>query len=157
MSHVLVQPTFRTARLSVFRADIRPTEDHSFRAVFLGFLVEGDIPCPAVTATVFIHGPYNGHTLDMIHTLDAGRRTGLATELWLGIEEYLGGHLYADAKSDEGEALLAAVRRARGPSVHDRRDFDNLEKQEEIKEAYLQQRALEKQWVNNDQQNREIE
>ncbi len=156
MLKALARPTFCTPRLNVFRVDIKPTDLNHFRAVFLGCQNDDEtMPWPEIIATVYLHTP-TGHYLEMIESLTHPRNE-LATELWLGIEQYLGAHLDARAVTDEDAALVAAVRRARGPSVQEQDDDNDPEKLEQRKRAFSQQREIEKRWIIEDQQPREGE
>lgn len=138
------EPAFRTDRLNVFRMDIRPSEFHQLRAVFLGFLDRDDVvPHPAVTATVWVHGPYTGHTLEMITTVVDHQREGLATEMVMGIEQYLQGKLHIDATAREGKWLIAAVERAQGRARQSSKGLNTPLRQQEIKAAYFAQRRRE--------------
>ncbi len=135
-------PDFQTELLNVFRNDIKPNDLAKIRAVFIGFLRDEDICWPVVTATVWIHGPYLGHTLEMIQTHDDHRREGYARELWLGIEECLDGAVVAILDSPEGEALAESVAQARGSMGRTTPDLTDPEVQLQIKQAYLRHQDL---------------
>lgn len=132
-------PEFQTQRLNVIRNDIKPNDLTKLRTVFLGFLREEEICWPVVTATVWIHGPYLGHTLEMIQTHDDHRREGYARELWLGIEECLDGTIVAIPDSPEGEALAESVALARERIGRTTPDLTDPTVQLQIKQSYLRQ------------------
>lgn len=130
-------PEFQTESLNVFRTDIQSSDLAAMRAVFLAFCRYADVPWPIVSATVWIDGPYLGHTMDMIQTHEGHRSEGLAKELWLGIEEYLGSAVIG-LPEDKGIALSVAKARERiGRMIPDRND---PAVQEQIMQAYLRQR-----------------
>lgn len=124
-------PAFRTERMNVFRFDNIVTQYHAPRAIFLGFLNYDAEPYPVVTAVVWINSPVRErHYLNWIQTSDRERRQGLAKELWLGLEKYLGSSVYAHAASVGGEALLAAIERTPGRIPV---DLGNKELREEVR------------------------
>ena len=145
MFAALTAPDFCTDRQNVFRIEIKPSEICNQRSVFLGFLNDEETPFPVVTATVWVHGPYYGHTLEAIHTQDAYRLQGLATELWLGIEQHLDGVLWSD--SGMVPALVAAVDRAHLKTGRQRPDYNNPRVAEQIEREFKRQRSLEGQNV----------
>lgn len=97
-----------------------------------------------MTATVWINGPYLGHTLEMIQTHDDHRRERYAIELWLGIEECLDGAVLAIPGSPEGEGLADSVAQAREDMGRTTPDLTDPEVQLQIEQAYLRQQDLPK-------------
>ena len=75
--------------------------------------------------------------MDMIQTHDDHRSEGLAKELWLGIEEYLGSAVIDGLSEDTGIAVSVATARERlGRMVP---DLNDPVVQEQIRQAYLRQ------------------
>ncbi len=142
MIQPIVKPYFQTIRLNVFRNDITPNDLTKIRAVFFGFIRDEDISWPVVTATVWIDGPYLGHTVEMIQTHDDHRREGYARELWLGIEECLDGAALSIPGSPEGEGLADSVAQARKDMGRTTPDLTDPEVQLHIEKAYLRQQDL---------------
>ncbi len=74
----------------------------------------------------------------MIQTHDDHRSEGLAEELWLGIEEYLGGAVITGESEDTDIALsVAQTRKQIGRTVP---DLNAPVVQEQLKQAYLRKR-----------------
>ena len=133
----MITPEFRTERLNVFRINIKSSETTKVRSVFLGFSRDEEIPWPVVSATVWIDGPYLGHTLEMINTHDNHRQVGFARDLWLGIEEHLGGAVSAIPESPEGAALARSVANAREALGRPATDLNDPSVQTSIRQNYL--------------------
>lgn len=124
-------PEFQTECLNVFRIDIKANDSMRTRAVFIGFYRDEEVAWPIVSATVDIDGPYCGHAMDQIES-HADDPEGLAEELWLGIEDYLGSAVVARESVSTDIALYVA--QARKQIVP---DFDDPVVEERIKQAYL--------------------
>lgn len=142
MTQSITTPCFQTQSLNVFRNDIKPNDVTNTRAVFFGFLRDEEICWPVVTATVWVHGPYLGHTLEMIQTHDDHRREGLARELWLGIEEFLDGAVLAIPDSPEGAALAESVAQLRESMGRVTPDLTDTNVQLQVEQAFLRQQMV---------------
>ena len=130
----LLTPEFQTECLNVFRIDIKANDLTRTRAVFIGYIRDQEVALPVVSATVDIDGPYLGHAMDKIES-HADDPEGLAEELWLGIEDYLGSVVVTNESEPTDIALYVAQAREQiGRTVP---DFDDPVVAEQIKQAYL--------------------
>lgn len=100
------RPAFETERLRVFAFDTNDNGVNTPRHVFVAFFRQIDWPGHVCTATVSpFCEVFAGCYVDWIETTEAKRREGIARELCIGIEKYLGRRLVLDAVTEAGEAF----------------------------------------------------
>jgi hypothetical protein len=99
---------FETDRLRVYELDLIPIPGINYvRTIYLAFRTDIDWPFPCVTFTM------HAENVEMAATHDFHRKEGLATELWFGIERYLGREIDGDPVTKSGERLMRKIQRVR--------------------------------------------
>jgi ribosomal protein S18 acetylase RimI-like enzyme len=96
---------FESARLRVFMVTLIPSQWNTERMVFVACRRDVDRPMVAATCMVNPAMLY----VDWIEVSTDYRRESFATELWRGIEKYLGASLDSTPGSDAGEELLKSL------------------------------------------------
>ena len=97
---------FVTPHLRVFTFDTADNGINTSRHVFVAFFRHTDWPGHVCVATVTpFSDVMGGCYLDWIETTTPHRRSGLARELWDGIEKHLEQPLAAEGATPEGDAF----------------------------------------------------
>lgn len=113
-----VKPVIQTDRSDVFRTSVSvPTLDFP-RDVYLAFHRHEDVARPICVVTIWPTAPAWGDDgkvivggskyVEWCHVDEEFRREGIATEVLLGIQNFIG-PLSADGMTDEGAALAMAI------------------------------------------------
>jgi hypothetical protein len=105
-----IQPVFQTGRLDVFC--VTCTRNPALgvpRDVYLAFHRHQDIPRPVCLCTVWPKCPIDGLPyVEWIEVISDDRRSGIATEKLLGIQDFIG-PMIADPVTHAGEKLVEAL------------------------------------------------
>lgn len=108
MTTAVLEPIFCTERLRVFAFNARATELNRPRTVYNAFEADNDLPRVILVATAWINDPpYGVPYVDYLEVVEDYRRSGLATEFRLGLEQFIGRALWGTGATPEGNAFLA--------------------------------------------------
>jgi hypothetical protein len=101
---------FETERLRVYDAWVLPVPNFHLveRQLFVAFRHDDDCPYPVAFLT-WTPETLIGDVVEMVESHPFHQKEGLAKELWLGVEKYLGREIHGDAVSKAGLGLLKSL------------------------------------------------
>jgi hypothetical protein len=105
-----IQPVFQTERFDVFRVTcVRNPALGVPRTVYIAFHRHQDIPRPVCICTVLGKCPIDGLPyVEWLEVTSNDRRTGIATEVLLGVQDFIG-PMIAEPVTHAGEKLVEAL------------------------------------------------
>lgn len=103
-------PTLTTRRLRAWAVPAAPSPVNRPRWLIVACRSDMDLPAVVATAVLW-RCPMLGLVMDHMEVSPAHRRTGLATELWRGLERWAGERIAGIGTSVGGRALVRGLRR----------------------------------------------